>query len=118
MREKAEAAVRAAVAARELARQLQPGLRSPPGRLFVADAEGLILRGPRGGIGSTPRIIETLMPLAAGGRHPAEALIAAGEWKDGAALREALSALGQKLAAIGLRVCRRKAGFRMAKARP
>lgn len=43
--------------------------------------------------------------------------MASGGWGDEESLREALAGLGPKLAAIGLRVCRRKAGLRMAKAR-
>jgi hypothetical protein len=116
MRDKAEAAARAASAAQALARQVQPGLRPPPGRLFSVDLAGLVLRGPRGGVGSTSRIIATLAPLAQGGRHPVAALMTAGGWADEGALREALAALAPKLAVLGLRVCRRKAGFRMAKA--
>ena len=70
LREKAEAAARAAEACRNLARQVQPGLRPPPGRLFATDAAGRVLRGPAGGIGSSLRIIETLQLLSQGGRHP------------------------------------------------
>ncbi|WP_139220990.1 hypothetical protein [Methylobacterium brachiatum] len=118
LREKAEAAARNAAAARALTAQVQPALRPPAGRLFGVDAAALLLRGPVGGIGTTTRIVRTLGPLAAGGRHPAAVLMAAGSWGDEEALREALVGLGPKLAAIGLRICRRKAGLRMAKARP
>jgi hypothetical protein len=62
--------------------------------------------------------MRTLAPLAAGGRHPGSALVAAGAWRDEGALREALDALAPKLSALGLRICRRKAGLRMAKAKP
>ena len=117
LRAKAEAAERAASAAQALARQVQPGLRPPPGKLFGADPAGMVICGPRGGIGSSPRIIATLTPLAQGGRHPATALMAAGGWASEEALREALAGLGPKLSAIGLRVCRRKTGLRMARAR-
>jgi hypothetical protein len=58
-----------------------------------------------------------LEPLAAGGRHAAAVLVTAGGWQDEAVLREALAGLGPKLAALGLRICHRKAGLRMAKAR-
>ena len=44
LREKAEAARRAAAAATVLAKQVQPGLRAPPGRLFALDAKALVLR--------------------------------------------------------------------------
>jgi len=115
LREKAEAAARDVEAARTLARQVQPGLRPSPGRLFDVDAAGMVLRGPAGGIGSSTRIIETLQPLAQGGRHPAQTLVTAGKWADEAALREALAALAPKLAAIGLRICSRKTGLRAAR---
>lgn len=115
---KAEETARNTAAAQALARQVQPGLRPPAGCLFDVDAAGMVLRGPAGGIGSSTRIIETLRPLAQGGRHPAAALVTAGKWADETALREALQALAPKLAAIGLRVCRRKAGIRMAKGCP
>jgi hypothetical protein len=118
LREKAAAAARAAAAATALARQVQPGLRAPPGRLFALDADGLVLRGPKGGIGSSERIVRTLEPLCAGGRHPTATLVAAGKWADEASLREALNALAPKLAVLGLRLCRRKAGLRMTKTRP
>jgi hypothetical protein len=117
-RAKAEATARAAVEAKALARQVQPGLRSPAGRLFALDAEALILRGPAGGIGTSGRVVRTLEPLAAGGRHPAASLVAAGGWGDELALREALDAMVPKLHAVGLRICRRKAGLRMTKAGP
>ena len=41
--------------------------------------------------------------------------MAAGGGQDEVALREALASLGPKLTALGLRICRRKAGLRMAK---
>ncbi|MCJ2132786.1 hypothetical protein MKK69_01680 [Methylobacterium sp. J-026] len=111
----AEAAARAASAAQALAKQVQPGLQPPAGRLFATDTAALLLRGPLGGISSTERMVRTLTPLAAGGRHAAAVLVAAGGWQDEVALREALAALGPKLAVLGLRICRRKAGLRMAK---
>lgn len=117
-REKAEAEARTAEAAQMLVRQVQPGLRPPAGRLFANDAAGLVLRGPADGIGSSSRIIATLEPLTHGGRHPVATLVTVGGWKDKITLREALNALATKLAVLGLRVCRRKAGLRMTKARP
>ncbi|MDH3031062.1 hypothetical protein [Methylobacterium fujisawaense] len=115
---KAEDAARIAAAAQALARQVQPALRPPPGRLFAADPAALLLRGPLGGIGTTDRMARTLAPLAAGGRHPVADLIAAGSWRDEEALREALAGLGPKLAILGLRICWRKAGLRIAKLKP
>jgi len=115
LREMDEAAARDASAARALRAQVQRGLKPPAGKLFDADAGALVLRGPLGGLGTSERLVRTLVPLAAGGRHPPAALVAAGGWKDEAALREALARLSRKLAALGLRIDRRKAGLRMAK---
>ena len=117
-REKAEAVARSAAAARAIAAQVQPALRPPGGRLFAVDAAALLMRGPLGGIGTTERMAHTLAPLAAGGRHPVAVLAAAGGWADEAAAREALAALAPKLAVLGLRICRRTAGLRMAKQKP
>ena len=78
----------------------------------------MLLIDPGGRIGSSERAVKTLAPLATGGRHSAAVLVAAGGWRDEAALREALKALAAKLAAIGLRIDRRKTGIRMAKAKP
>ena len=116
LKAKADEAARNAAAAQALARQVQPGLRPPVGRLFAVDAAGLVLRGPLGGIGTSDRVVRTLAPLAAGGRHLPAVLVAAGGWQDENALRAALVAVAPKLAALGLRICRRKAGIRMAKA--
>lgn len=115
LRDKAMVAARDAAAATVLRAQVQPSLRPPAGKVFDVDAAALLIRGQAGGLGSSERILRTLAPLAAGGRHPAVALVAAGGWRDEAALHEALSGLGPKLAALGLRICRRKAGLRMAK---
>ena len=114
----AEGKARNAAAACALTAQVQPGLRPPPGTLFAADAAGLVLQGPLGGIGGSTRIIQTLQPLAAGGRHAPAVLMAAGGWQDEAAMGEALAGIGGKLAALGLRIDRRRAGLQMAKSRP
>jgi len=82
------------------------------------DASALLIRGPAGGLGASERVVRTLMPLSAGGRHSADALVVAGGWRDEAALREALAGLGGKLTALGLRIDRRKAGMRMARVKP
>lgn len=111
-------AARDAAAALALVRQVQPGLRPPPGRLFAVDVAALVLRGPKGGTGTSERMVRTLAPLAAGGRHQPAVLMAAGGWADENTLREALAAIGGKLAAVGLKIDRRKTGIRMAKARP
>lgn len=115
LRGKAEAAARDAAAARALRAQVQPGLKPPAGKLFDVDGAALVIRGPAGGLGTSERIVRTLAPLAAGGRHPEAALVAAGGWRDEAALREALAELSGKLSVLGLRICRRKVGLRMAK---
>lgn len=117
-REKAEAVARNAATAEALRAQVQRTFRPPPGKLFGVDATGLLLIGPAGALGTSNRMARTLEPLAAGGRHLPAALVAAGSWQDEAALREALDALAPKLAALGLRICRRKAGIRMAKVKP
>ncbi|MDP4024045.1 hypothetical protein Q8W71_15555 [Methylobacterium sp. NEAU 140] len=117
MREKADEAARNAEAARTLRAQVQPGLRPPPGRLFDVDVAGMVLRGPLGGIGTSERMVRTLHVLTHGGRHPAAVLVVAGGWRDEPALIEALRGLRPRLAAVGLRLDRRKAGVRMAKER-
>lgn len=113
-----EEAARQIEAVRTMRTQVQPGLRSPPGRLFSADLASLTLRGPVGGIGSSERMVLTLAPLGAGGRRPSTALRIAGGWPDEATMLEALAAISGKLGAIGLRLDKRKTGIRMAKARP
>ena len=117
-RVKAEAVARDAAAAQALLGQVQRGFRPPPGKVFGVDPAGLLLIGPVGALGMTTRMAQTLAPLAAGGRHLPAVLMAAGGWQDDQALREALAGVGGKLAALGLRVDRRKAGLRMAKVRP
>jgi hypothetical protein len=118
LREKAETTARDAAAARELRARVQPGLKSLAGKLFAVDVDALVICGPAGGLGTSERIVRTLAPLAAGGRHSAAALVAAGGWRDEASLREALAGLSGKLAVLGLRICKRKAGLRMAKYNP
>jgi len=115
---KAEATDRDAAAARALRAQVQRGLKPPAGKLFAVDVGALVIQGPAGGLGTSKRVARTLAPLTASGRHPAAALVAAGGWSDEMALREALAGLGGKLAALGLRIDRRKAGLRMAKHKP
>lgn len=118
LKAKAEEKARNAAAAQTLAKQLQPRLQPPAGRLFAIDVAAVVLRGPRGGIGSTERMVRTLAPLAAAGRHLPAVLMAAGGWQDEVALREAVAGLGPKLAVLCLRVCRRRTGLRMAKMAP
>lgn len=117
LKAKADDATRTAEAARVLRSQVQSGLKPPAGKLFSVDIGGMVLCGPAGGIGTSERMARTLAPLAAGGRHPGNALVAAGTWVDEGALREALAGLAPKLEAVGLRICRRKAGLRMARAK-
>lgn len=114
-REKAEAAARDAMAARQLQDQVQRAFRPPPGKVFGVNTAGLLLIGPAGALGTTTRMARTLAPLAAGGRHAAAVLVAAGGWQDEDALCDALAALGPKLAVLGLRICKRRAGLRIAK---
>lgn len=114
---KAEEAARTAAAAKALQGHVQRGLCPPPGRLCAVDIPGLMLIGSGGAIKTSERMVRTLEPLAAGGRHPIEVLISAGAWNDERSLREALAGIGGKLAAIGLRIDWRKAGLRLARAR-
>ena len=114
MRERVEAEARNAAAAQAPAKQVQPGLRPPTGRLFAIDA-ALPLRGSLGGIGRSanhahPGPASRRWQAPAGGAGGA-----AGGWQHEQAVREALAALAQRLAVIGLRVCRREGGLRMAK---
>jgi hypothetical protein len=117
LKAKADDAARTAEAARVLRGQVQPRLKPPAGKLFAVDIEGLVLRGPAGGIGTSERMARTLAPLAARGRYSPAILTEAGGWQDEAALRAALAGLAPKLEAVGLRICRRKAGLRMARAK-
>jgi len=115
---KAEAEARNAAAARQLQASVQRAYRPAPGEVFSVDIAGLLLLGPAGALGTSSKMAATLAPLAAGGRHPITVLMAAGGWADEQALREALAAIVPKLGALGLLINRRKAGLRMAKARP
>jgi len=117
LKAKADDAARTAEVARVLRSQVQSGLKPPAGKLFSVDIGGMVLCGPAGGLGTSARIARTLEPLAAGGRHLPATLMAGGSWSDEAALREALAGLAPKLEAVGLRICRRKAGLKMAKVR-
>jgi hypothetical protein len=94
---------------------VQRGFKPPAGRVFGVDTAGLLLIGPAGALGTTSRMARTLEPLAAGGRHLLATLVAAGGWRDEVTLGEALAGTGGKLAALGLRIDRRKTGLRMAK---
>lgn len=110
-----EAASIAASAVKALQGQVQRGFRAPSGRLWRVDAEARIIIGPAGGIGTTPVIVRTLEALSTPGRHDEAVVAAAGGWRDVAQLREAMAGLAPKLAAIGLRLDRRKAGVRIMK---
>ncbi|KQT96067.1 hypothetical protein ASG60_20755 [Methylobacterium sp. Leaf469] len=114
---RAEAATIAASATRALQSQVQPAFRPPAGRLWRVDAEARIIIGPAGGIGTTPVIVRTLEALSTPGRHDEAVVAAGGGWRDVGHLREAMAGLAPKLAAIGLRLDRRKAGIRITKAR-
>jgi hypothetical protein len=114
MRERGEAEARNAAAAQAPAKQVQPGLRPPTGRLLAIDA-ALPLRGSLGGIGRSANHAHP-SPASRQWQAPAGSTGgAAGDWQHEQAVREALAALAQRLAVIGLRVCRREGGLRMAK---
>lgn len=92
------------------------GLLPPPGRLAAVDVAALLLLGPLGAVGCGATLLRSLDVLMGKGRHPVSVLVAAGPWTDEAALRAALDAFRSRLVAIGLRVCRRKAGWRLTRA--
>ncbi len=103
-REKAEQAARDAAAAAALSKSVVRGMRPPAGRLSAVDAAALLLVGPGGAIPITGAQAVALAPYAAGGRHP-----------ETPQLSEAAKGLALRLAAVGLRIDRRKAGVRLAK---
>ncbi|KAA0121002.1 hypothetical protein CIW48_26205 [Methylobacterium sp. P1-11] len=96
--------------------EVRVGVKAPAGKLAAVDTAAMLLLGPQGAVGCGGALLRTLEVLAGKGRHPVPSLLAAGRWQDEAALRAALEAFRPKLAAIGLRVCRRKAGWRLARA--
>ena len=87
-------------------RQLTPNLRGAPG----SRSHRLPVQRPR-----RSRTIARLWEKAEATANDAAALLAAGCWQDEAALREALAGLSGKLAVLGLRICMRKAGLRVAR---
>ena len=111
---KAEAQARVDREEAALRAQVQTAFRPPPGRLFSVDLAGLMLIGPGGGIGVTPVLARTLAILSAPGRHVPESVLAAG-WRDVDHLRDGLSAVAGKLAAVGLVLNRRATGLRITK---
>ncbi|MCJ2102703.1 hypothetical protein [Methylobacterium sp. E-046] len=96
--------------------EIRLGVKPPAGKLAAVDAAAMLLLGPQGAVGCSGALLRTLQVLVGKRRHPVPSLLAAGRWQDEAALRAALEAFRPKLAAIGLRVCRRKAGWRLARA--
>lgn len=95
--------------------QVMPAFRPPSGKLFGVDVEALIVIGPKGAIGTTAAMARLLAPLAAGGRHDEAEIAAVTGCRDVMHLRELLTGIAGKLAAIGLRVDRRKTGIRIGK---
>lgn len=73
--------------------------------------------GPYGAIGTTPILLRTQALLAGKGRHPPESLLSTG-WPDLEHLSTGLAAAGSTLAAVGLRLDRRKTGWRITRPRP
>lgn len=92
------------------------GVKPLAGRLAAVDMVGMLLIRPLAGVDCGGALLRTCEVLAGRGRHPVPSLLAVGPWQDYAALRAALESFRPKLTAIGLRVCRRKAGGRLAKA--
>lgn len=113
----AEARARADEAARVFQAQVMPGFRPPAGKLWGVNEAAMMIVGPGGGIGTTAAMAAILAPLAVGGRHDEAGIAAATGCRDEAHLRELLTGMAGKLAAIGLRVDRRRAGIRIAKVR-
>lgn len=107
LKAKAEEQARIEAAQAALAAQLRRGLKPPPGRLWSVDPAALLLIGPGGAIPASAKACAALAPLAVGGRHP-----------EPAELRTALDGLAPRLAAVGLRIDRRRAGVRVGKAKP
>ncbi|WP_244027751.1 hypothetical protein [Methylobacterium sp. E-016] len=115
---RAEAQARAEEAIRMFQGQVMPEFRPPAGKLWGVNVKALMVTGPGGGIGTSAAMARVLAPLAAGGRHDETEVAAATGCRDVTDLRERLTGIAGKLAAIGLRVDRRKVGIRIAKAKP
>lgn len=98
--------------------EVRLGVKAPAGRLAAVDVAAMLLLGPQGAVGCGGALLRTLDVMVGKGRHPVPSLLSAGPWQDEAALRAALEAFRPKLAAIGLRLCRRKAGWRLARMKP
>ncbi|TXN81104.1 hypothetical protein [Methylobacterium sp. WL8] len=98
--------------------QVMPNFRPPAGKLWGVNEAAMMIVGPGGGIGTTATIAGILALLALGSRHDEAGIAAATGCRDVAHLREILTGMAGKLATIGLRVDRRKAGIRIAKAKP
>lgn len=96
--------------------EIRLGVKPPTGKLAAVDVAGMLLIGPLGAVGCGGVLLRTCEVLVGRGRHPVPSLLAAGRWQDEAALRTALEAFRPRLTAVGLRVCRRKAGWRLAPA--
>lgn len=107
-RERAKAAEdrRIAAEAAKLQGMVHRSLRPPAGRLWSVHADALLLIGPSGGIPVSSSAVAALEPLTSGGRHALSD-------HD----RAALDGLAPRLAAVGLRIERRKTGWRIARAR-
>ncbi|MCJ2087787.1 hypothetical protein MKK88_17630 [Methylobacterium sp. E-005] len=114
---KAADAARLAAEVNRICSEIRLGVKPPAGRLAAVNMADMLLLGPLGAVGCGGALLRTLHVLAARRRHPVPCLMAAGRWQDEAALRAALEAFRPRLMAIGLRICRRKAGWRLAKNR-
>lgn len=94
---------------------IRVGVKQPPGRLAAVDIAAMLLLGPSGGVGCGEALLRTLEVLVGRGWHPVPPRLVAGRWQDETALRTAQEAFRSKLAADGLRVCRRIAGWRLSR---
>ena len=107
----------AAAEAAALRAQVVHGFRRPPGKLYGVDEVAQVLIGPYGAIAVSTLLVRTLAMLAGKGRHDPETLLAAG-WRDLEHLSTGLANFAGTLAAVGLRLDRRKAGWRITRPRP
>lgn len=114
---KAADAARMATEVDRIRLEIRLGVKPPSGTLAAVDVAGMLLLGPLGAVGCGGALLRTLEVLVGRGRHPVPSLLAAGRWQDEAALWVALEAFRPRLMAAGLRICRRKAGWRLAPVR-
>lgn len=97
--------------------QVQSGFMLPPGKQWTVDVGALLLIGPAGAIGVSALMARTLVALSGSGRHDEARIVASAGCRDVPHLRELLAGIAGRLAAVDLRVDRRRTGIRIAKMR-